>query len=469
MTSWKGWKQLAMCVALWGLQAQAQGLPDDIKKALEQARLPASALHVVVAPATGGPPLFALQAEKPVNPASLMKLVTTGAALDMLGPTYTWRTPVLTDGDITGGELRGNLYLQGRGDPKLVSERLWLLMRRIKALGIDRVRGDIVLDQSAFDGPVVDPGAFDGEPTRPYNVSPQALLINFKSVLLHFNVDPAQRIARLHVEPPLNGTRWPTEIPLQPGPCTDYRASLKADFSNPTDWKFRGAYPADCGERIWPIADLDPNTFAQRAIEGMWRNIGGELTGQVRAGRITASAKPLLMAESPTLAEVIRDINKFSNNLMAEQLFLTLSLQAGGVGRPEASRALIRRWWEQNIGVAGLEVDNGSGLSRTGRVSAMGLGTLLQRLWIGPCMPELMASLPISSVDGTLRRSGAQAQAHLKTGSLKNVLGVAGYVDGEQGQRWVLVAIIEHPQAQNGRKVLDTLIDWAAGARTHQP
>ena len=355
-------------------------LPREVEAALQRAKVPSENFHVMVVDthATSAPRL-SHQAQTPINPASLMKLVTTGAALDMLGPTYTWRTPVLADGEVSAGELRGNLYLQGRGDPKLVAERLWLLMRRIKALGIERIRGDIVLDQSAFDVPMVDPGAFDGEPTRPYNASPQALLVHFKSVLLHFNVDPVQRVTRLHGEPPLAGTRWPATVPLQPGPCTDYRANLKADFSNPADWKFRGAYPADCGERIWPIADPDPGSFAHRAIEGMWRHIGGELTGQVRTGRISASARPLLVAESPTLAEVIRDINKFSNNLMAEQLFLTLSLQAGGVGRPEASRALIRRWWEQNIGVAGLEVDNGSGLSRTGRVSAMGLGLSTDR------------------------------------------------------------------------------------------
>jgi D-alanyl-D-alanine carboxypeptidase/D-alanyl-D-alanine-endopeptidase (penicillin-binding protein 4) len=154
---------------------------------------------------------------------------------------------------------------------------------------------------------------------------------------------------------------------------------------------------------------------------------------------------------------------------MAEQLFLTLSLEAGGLGQAQASRALLQRWWDQNVGQPGLVIDYGSGLSRTGRVTAAGLAALLQRMWRGPYMPELVASLPISAQDGTLRRTQAKAQAHLKTGSLNQVLGLAGYVDAEQGQRWVVVALLEHPQAQQGRAVLDALIDAVAQLPPHQP
>ena len=465
MRSWV----LCLWACAWAVVSSAQGLPANVQRALEQARLPAQALHVVVAPAQGGAPVLRWGAEQAVNPASLMKLITTSAALEMLGPTYVWRTVVLTDGVVSEGVLRGNLYVQGRGDPKWVSERLWLLLRRVQGMGITRIQGDVVLDQSAFDTPEVDPGAFDGQPQRPYNASPQALLINYKSVVLHWSVDAAQRVARVHAEPPMAGMRWPREVPLSPGPCMDYRAALKADFSDPLQWVFRGAYPADCGERVWPLADLEPATHAQRAVEGTWRAIGGQLDGQVRTGRVSAKARALLSAESPTLAEVIRDINKYSNNVMAEQLFLTLSLEAGGLGQAQASRALLQRWWDQNVGQPGLVIDNGSGLSRTGRVTAAGLAALLQRMWRGPYMPELVASLPISAQDGTLRRTQAKAQAHLKTGSLNQVLGLAGYVDAEQGQRWVVVALLEHPQAQQGRAVLDALIDAVAQLPRHQP
>ena len=461
------------CLSLWwcvgvGAAAWAQALPAEVTRALQQAQLPPSALHVVVAPAQGGAARLSHRAEVPVNPASLMKLLTTSVAFETLGPAYVWRTQLAADGPIVNGSLRGNLYLQGMGDPKLVVERLWLLLRRVRALGIQHIEGDIVLDRSAFDVSPTDPGQFDGEPHRPYNASPDALVVNFKSLLLQFVPDPRAGLARVHIEPPLAGVRVPETVPLQKGPCTDYRAALKAELGDPAQMVFKGGYIAECGERVWPLAYADPASHAGRAIEGMWRALGGQFTGRLREGRVPAQATPLLHTESPPLAELVRDINKFSNNLMADQVFLTLSLHAGGVGRFEASRAWVQRWWDRHVGVPGLVVDNGSGLSRSGRMTAQGLTVLLQRAWAAPYMSELMSSLPISGLDGTLRRSRSPASAHLKTGSLRQVLAVAGYVDGEAGQRWVLVAIIEHPQAQTARPVLDALIDWTASL-THQP
>lgn len=448
--------------------ASAQTLPPGVSRALQQAQLPATALHVVVAPAQGGVDRLRHLADVPVNPASLMKLVTTSMALETLGPTHVWRTTVGADGPIVNGSLRGNLYVQGQGDPKLVVERLWLLARRIRAMGIDRIEGDLVLDRSAFEVGPADPGQFDGEPHRPYNASPDALAINYKSMLLHFVPEPAHAWARVHVEPPLAGVRVPATVALIGGPCEDYRAALKAELGDPTQVIFRGGYPTQCGERIWPVAYADPPSHAARAIEGIWRAVGGQLTGRVREGRLGAQTHTLLVTESPTLAELVRDINKFSNNLMAEQLFLTLSHQAGGLGQADASRLLVQRWWDRNVAMPGLVVDNGSGLSRTGRMTAQGLAAMLQRAWAAPYMPELIASLPVSGQDGTLRRTRSQASAHLKTGSLRQVLAVAGYVDGRDAKRWVLVAIIEHPQAQAGRGVLDALVDWTAGL-DHQP
>ena len=446
---------LVLAAGVW-----AQALPPTVLRALERAQLPAHALHVVVAPAQGGPQRLSHQADRGVNPASLMKLVTTSAALDLLGPAYTWRTTLWTDGAVNQGVLSGNLYVQAQGDPKLVVERLWVLMRRLKALGIERIEGDLVLDRSAFDVMPADPGQFDGEPTRPYNASPDALIVNYKSLLLHWAPDRALGVARLHVEPPLAGLRVPLTVPLQKGPCTDYRAQLQADLGQADQLVFKGSYPAECGERVWPVAYADPGAHAGRAIQGMWSHLGGQGLARVRDDRVPAQAQKLLDTESPSLAEVVRDINKFSNNLMADQLFLTLSLQATGRGRMDDSRAQVQRWWAQRVGVPGLRIDNGSGLSRQHQITAQGLATLLQQVYASPYMPELMASLPVLGQDGTLKRVQTETRAHLKTGSLRNVLGVAGYVHGATGQRWVLVALIEHPQAQAGRPVLQALTDW---------
>jgi D-alanyl-D-alanine carboxypeptidase/D-alanyl-D-alanine-endopeptidase (penicillin-binding protein 4) len=402
----------------------------------------------------------------PVNPASIMKLVTTYAALDLLGPAFTWQTPVYVDGPVRNGVLEGNLYIQGQGDPKLVIERLWLLLRRVKGLGIQAVQGDIVLDRSAFEVADGDPNAFDGEGQRPYNAAPDALLVNFKSVVMTFVPDRGAQTARVSYEPPLAGVAMQATVPLAAGECGDWRSALGGDFADPARLGFAGSYPAACGEKTWAVAYADPRGYAARAVGGLWAEMGGRLQGQVRDGRVPAGLRPAFEAASPPLAEVIRDINKYSNNVMAQQLFLTLGLQQKKRGTLDASRATLRQWWSERIGTGEDQpvIDNGSGLSRDARISAAALARMLQVAWRSPLMPELASSLPASGVDGSLRkrtlRSGGAA--HLKTGTLRDAAGVAGYVHGASGRRWVVVAIANHDNAVAARPAFDALVDWAA-------
>jgi serine-type D-Ala-D-Ala carboxypeptidase/endopeptidase (penicillin-binding protein 4) len=396
-----------------------------------------------------------------VSPASIAKLATTVAGLELLGPAFSWSTPVYVDGEVQDGTLHGNLFIKGQGDPKLVAERLWLLLRRVQGLGIRAIAGDIVLDRSAFELAPRDPGAFDGEPLRPYNAAPDALLVNFKSLVLTFTPQAGQ--AQVHLEPPLAGVALPASVPLAAGDCGDWRGALKADFSDPARVRFAGAYPAACGERIWPIAYADPASYAARAVAGMWQQVGGSLAGVVREGRVPAGLAPAFEVQSPPLAEVIRDINKYSNNVMAQQLFLTLSLQQKGVGTLEGSREVIQQWWRERFGgETPPSFGNGSGLSRNERITAQQLARLLQAAWTSPLMPELVSSLPLAGVDGTMQRRGTAGVAHLKTGSLRDVAGVAGYVHTASGKRYVLVAIANHPQAYAARPAIDALIEWVA-------
>ena len=448
--------------ALFSIGAAAQQiLPPEVDAALTRAKLPRDAVTMLVIDAEGGkPPRLAWRSQVPVNPASIMKLVTTYAGLDLLGPAYAWTTPVYVDGPVSNGVLNGNLYIKGQGDPKMVVERLWLLMRRVQGLGIRTVMGDIVIDRSAFENQSEpDPSAFDGEPLRPYNASPDALLINFKSVVMTFTPEGGQ--ARVQVEPPLAGVQWPAALPVAAGECGDWRAALKADLSDPARIRFGGTYPAACGERNWPLAWPDPAGFAARAVGGMWRETGGQLGGQVREGRVPAGLKAAFEWPSLSLSEIVRDVNKYSNNVMAQQLFLTLSLQQRGTGTLEGSREVLRAWWRERFGGEPPTLDNGSGLSRNDRITAHQLAQLLRAAWASPLMPELMASLPVAGLDGTLRRGRRNVGlAHLKTGSLRDVSGVAGYVHGASGRRYILVAIANHANAGAIRPAVDALVDW---------
>ena len=456
---------LLTALVLTGVSALAQNrLPPAVSAALARAKVPSDAITVLVVDAEGrAAPRLNHRANVPVNPASLMKLVTTVAALDTLGPTYTWTTPVYVEGAARDGTLYGNLYIKGQGDPKLVMERLWLLLRRVRGLDIRAIAGDIVLDRGAFETVAGDPGEFDGERLRPYNAAPDALLLNYKSVVMTFVPDRASNAAHVSFDPPLAGVQLQTHVPLSEGACNDYRATLRADFGDPARIRFAGRYPASCGERVWPLAYADPASYAARAIEGMWREMGGQLEGQVREGPVPAGLSPAFALASPPLTEVIRDINKYSNNVMAQQLFLTLSLQKNGTGTLAGSRDVVQAWWAERFGANDAPVlDNGSGLSRRERITAHALSKLLQYAWTSPLMPELLSSLPISGVDGTLRRARAQGNAHLKTGSLRDVAGVAGYVHADSGKRYVLVAIANHPNANAARPAIEALVEWAA-------
>jgi D-alanyl-D-alanine carboxypeptidase/D-alanyl-D-alanine-endopeptidase (penicillin-binding protein 4) len=491
---------LVFLVSSAAFAASGSAIPPEVDAALARAKIPRDAVALLVLDADAANPTGARlthRAQVPMNPASVMKLSTTFAALDLLGPAYTWSTPVYVDGPLRDGTLSGNVYIKGQGDPKLVLEKLWLLLRRLQGIGIKQIAGDIVLDRSAFDVPDADPANFDGEPLRPYNAAPDALLINFKAVVMTFTPDRASNTALVQFDPPLFGVQMHASVPLGNGECGDYRGALKADFSDANRIRFGGSYATACGEKVWPVAYADPRSYGTRALQGMWLDMGGKLTGSVRYGAVPAAlaaGKPTLEATSAPLAEIIRDINKYSNNVMAQQVFLTLGrvvplgvlsaageatandIQSAAVAGPGStgtlttgsftnSRAVLQRWWKERISTEELPVwDNGSGLSRQERISAQGLARLLQVAWRSPSMSELMSSLPISGVDGTLKRfkSKAVGSAHLKTGSLSNVIARAGYVDGASGKRYVLVAFINHPNANTeaARAVMETLVDW---------
>jgi D-alanyl-D-alanine carboxypeptidase/D-alanyl-D-alanine-endopeptidase (penicillin-binding protein 4) len=478
------WAVAGLCIGLAGslpvcaapvkspvtLPMANQTLPSPVRLALQQAQVPASALSVWVAPlASDSHPLLAHRADAEVNPASLMKLVTTWAGLTLLGPGHTWTNRVWTTGKLEQQHLSGDLVLQGSGDPKLVVERLRELVQQIRAQGVHSIGGDVVLDRSVFDvRPQTE--AFDDEPLRPYNVAPDGLLLNFKALIYKFHPDPGAGVARLEVEPPIADVHWPASVPLTSGPCQDWRRQLRGDFGHPDRIRFEGGYPAACGSQEWPVAYSAPELHAPRVFKALWLEAGGRLGGQVRWGATPPNARPLLQLPSLPLSEVIADINKFSNNVMAQQLFLTLSAQPGVPGRLVASQVRLRQWWQHALpGQAAPVLDNGSGLSRSERITARALGSLLQLAGSSPMAPVFLQSLSLAGVDGTTQRlresrpdAGLIGRARLKTGSLRDVASVAGYVQSPEGQQRIVVAIINHPQASQARPALQAVLEWSA-------
>jgi D-alanyl-D-alanine carboxypeptidase/D-alanyl-D-alanine-endopeptidase (penicillin-binding protein 4) len=450
-------------------------LPRPVAQALKNAGIPAQSVGVVVQELGTARPLLAHEARDSMNPASVMKLITTYAALELLGPAFRWKTEAYVDGN--------DVVLKGYGDPKLDYESFWMLLRNLRGRGLRDIRGDLVLDRSYF-GPVAN-GRIDDDSFRPYNVVPDALLVNFKS--LRFTFIPAPGGVTVFAEPALPGLELVNTLKLADGACPEgrpFRALIQAEFqAKPPRASFTGAYPSACGEKELNVALFEPQEYLAAMVKQLWGEMGGTWTGVVRQGAASPAARLAYTHESVPLAQVVRDINKFSNNVMARQLYLTLAAEMGGApARPELALASIRQFLtSKNIKAPELAIENGSGLSRIERASAATIAAVLEAAWRSPVMPEFMSSLPLAAADGTMRKrmlgEGVAGRAHIKTGLLQDVRSIAGYVLDRRGRRYLVVMIINHPRASaEGQGALDAMLAWVyegptgrAAARGRRP
>jgi D-alanyl-D-alanine carboxypeptidase/D-alanyl-D-alanine-endopeptidase (penicillin-binding protein 4) len=453
------------------LPALAGGLPPNVLQALKAAQIPAASVAVVVQPVDAAQPLVAHNATQAMNPASVMKLLTTYAALDLLGPAWTWKTTVWAETSAVNGVLNGNLYLKGSGDPRFAIEHLWGLLRQLRVRGIQQISGDVVLDRTVFDVPAIDPGAFDDKPMRPYNVGPDGLLINLRA--LRFTLLPDNGKPRLLMETPSDGLRVDNQLRAGEGGC----GSNWKDFINvrliPENsgnrLEFTGIYSPLCGEKALNLAPLPADGQAEGLIRALWKELGGTLGGQVRGGNVPAGARLVASHESPPLADTVRDINKFSNNVMARQVYLTLGNESAPA-TAERARQRIADWLNaRGLRFSELEIENGSGLSRRERISADSLNRLLLDAWKNPVMPEFVSSLPIVGIDGTMKKrlngSEATGRAHIKTGTLDGVKTAAGYALDARSRRYAVTFLINHPRASAGSAAIDALLVWVAQRR----
>jgi serine-type D-Ala-D-Ala carboxypeptidase/endopeptidase (penicillin-binding protein 4) len=445
-------------------------VPEPVARALARAGIPEGAAALYVHEIGAARPVLAAGADRALNPASTIKLLTTYAALELLGPAYAWATEAYAAGALKDGVLTGDLALRGQGDPKMTLENFWLLLRSLRARGLREIRGDLVIDRSYFETASFDPARFDEQPTRPYNTGPDALLVNFKAVRLQFLPDVEARTVRIVAEPPLPQVEIVNKLAFDAtGLCGDWVGKLKLDSQGNSDSArlvFSGVYPANCGERERNFSVLGHSQYVLALFRELWRELGGTLSGAVRNGPVPTDARLISTLQSPALSEVVRDINKYSNNVMARQLYLTLGAAvAGAPASPEKSERVIRQWLAgKGLSFPQLALENGSGLSRIERITARNLGELLLTAFRSPVMPELIASLPVAAVDGTMKKrlSGAQVagQAHIKTGSLSAVRAIAGYVLDARGRRVCVVLIVNHPNAGQTQSVQDALLAW---------
>tara|TARA_B100000959_G_scaffold276245_1_gene330741 strand:- start:6671 stop:8107 length:1437 start_codon:yes stop_codon:yes gene_type:complete len=436
------------------LSGPAAALPESVTRLIQANGIPADSISVVMKRVGAPKALINHQPTVPRNPASVMKLVTTATALNLLGPKHRWQTDALILGHFQGDTLTGDLSLRGGGDPWLVIERFWLLVRQLRERGLTHIRGDLVLDDSLFDRSAIRTEAIDGKSRRSYNTPPNALLVNFGATSLKLD----SRMSRLSViaDPPATTVHLTNTVKLDNRSCTGRarRITLNVDEHQAhTGVLIGGTYPINCGQSILRRTLLPHGQYVYGVFKALWQESGGTLSGNWRYGKTPAQATILGQLDSVSLAEVIRYTNKFSNNVMARNLLLTLASEfAPKPATPAKGAQIIHDWLNAvNIAMPNLLIDNGAGLSRDARVTAEGLATLLEAATTLPWWPEFIGSLPIATVDGSLHRRfhgiARPGRLRLKTGLLRGVRTLAGYAIDPAGDTWVVVILHNHARA----------------------
>jgi len=446
-------------------------LPVAVKHVLDKRGLPESSLGVFVQDVTNHQPILLFNGATAFNPGSTMKLITTFVAMDVLSPVYRWRTQAYVNAPVVDGVLTGDLFIKGDGDPFLTTEYFWKFLRGIRSRGIRHVAGNLILDKSAFLVAPEDPSTFDGKPYRAYNVAPDPLLLNFQVTDFLIRPNAHKGIVEVIADPPQANLRIENNLTLVPGNCNGYpyRINMRVlDQLAGTRVRFAGKYSAKCGEYPLTRAVSRSNDYFLGVFKAVWDELGGSFEGGVQVAPVPANARLFHSMYSRPVADLIRGMNKYSNNVMTRQLLLTLGMQRyGAPGTVEKGRKAVEEWFARNgIETDGLILDNGAGLSRQARISAQTLGGFLLSAYRSPLMAEFVSSLPLAAMDGSLQRrfrgEPLGGRLHIKTGLLDDVRGLGGYMLTASGRTFVVVTLQNYRGIHRGAgtAVQNALLRW---------
>jgi D-alanyl-D-alanine carboxypeptidase/D-alanyl-D-alanine-endopeptidase (penicillin-binding protein 4) len=446
-------------------------LPAPVAQVARAMKVPESSVSVWVQRIGDAQPRVAVNADTPRNPASVMKLVTSFAALEALGPAYTWKTEFHLAQPLRPDGSTDELWVRGGGDPFLVLEEHWRMLGALRERGLTRIERGLVFDVSAFDLPPEDPGAFDGQPDRIYNITPHPLLVNFNAVRFRIQAR-TQGGVEVAAVPALPNLRIDNRLQRGAGACGGFQNGVVfavRDDARRDNAVLEGRFPAACREYELSRTVLQPESYAWGLFDLQWRQQGGELKGGWRVGVLPADiGTPFHVHRSRPLGEIIRSVNKSSNNVMTRHLELALGRERyGSPATPtKGQRAILDVLRERGVDTRGIVIGNSAGLSREGRITARQLAAILGAAWDSSYMPEYASSLALAGLDGTMRNrfrnSPATGRMHIKTGRLDDVSAVAGYVTAASGQRFLAVVLVNAPDAHrgSGEELQDALLQW---------
>ncbi|MEC9416054.1 MAG: D-alanyl-D-alanine carboxypeptidase/D-alanyl-D-alanine-endopeptidase [Pseudomonadota bacterium] len=444
-------------------------LPKNVRAVLKHRGLPPSSLSAYVVNLDNNEVLLSWNPSEPRSPGSVMKLFTTASALDILGPTFQWNTEFYVNGLIEDQILNGDLIIKGYGDPYLTSENIWKMLKRLKQKGIKGITGDLLLDDSYFFHPNYDPSSFDKEPLRAYNVGPNSLMFNFKSVRFYIEADKENNNIRIIADPELDNIKIINKLKLVEGECEGYQRGIRLVVNKRYDrLSFRGTFPESCEDFSLYRSLLTHNEYTYGMFKSIWHQIGGEFTGKWKNTINSDKGEPFFINKSETLSFVISKINKHSNNSMSRNLLFTLAAEKYlSPANEEKGRKVVHEWLRQNnINTNGFYLDNGSGLSRNARLTAEQTVELLIYAYNSPFMPEFLSSLSLAGLDGTMLERFEDdlltGKLHIKTGSIDHVNSIAGYLYSRSGKRYAFAVIQNYKNIHNGfgEELQEALLRW---------
>jgi serine-type D-Ala-D-Ala carboxypeptidase/endopeptidase (penicillin-binding protein 4) len=441
-------------------------IPVEYKKIIEKYKFPSNSFTFVVKNLTNkSEPSVKHNEKKLFNSASLAKIISTFIAIDTLGPEFKWKSEFLHNGEIVGDTLNGDFIFKGRGDATFSISNLEESIRKIQRNGLKKIKGDLILDLSYF-GMTSKEKVFDNDPMRAYNVLPHPVVIQSNTMNFIFSID--KNNLNIESNPELHNFDIKNNVKITKGRCIDWKSKLNyraKKKDSKTTIIFDGNYSRNCGVKEFDLSVLDNNEYFYQIFKKIWNSNGGEFDGHLDVTYMQGINWQFLYRHtSKPLSVIVRDMNKYSLNLMARNIMLTVLAEDTDLLVLESSlNDYVHQWLEKNnLLHKGLFFENGAGLSRKSFLTSEQLLLLMQKIYYDPFMPEVLASFPISGIDGTLKRrmkySSFKIFAHLKTGSMKNVNAIAGFLLDKNRDMKIFIFIINDKNAKDSQRFQEALI-----------
>ena len=406
------------------------------------------------------PVIYGFNARKKFNPASTVKLLTSYYALANLGKSFRFKTEFFAQGEKINKSFTGNFYMRGRGDPKLVYEDLQEIVLNIRGTGLEQLNGKFIFDDSFFSEPDIDVSMFDGKKNKPYNVGPNATLVNFKAVEL--TVKKINRKLDVSIHPPLADVKIKNNIRWLRGNCSRNKIYLREMEGT---LAVSGTFGTRCKRRRLYIGILSHDKFAYSMFKQLWIDSGGSFKQVLQRGVVPENVKPFYIWHNPReLGSLLKDINTLSNNPMARNLFLNFSSKMDEAGSLQKSRKILSEWFqEKSIFDTPVLIDNGAGLSRKTKITPEDLSSLLADAVLNDEFVVWRNSLARAGKEGTtinrFRGMEVSGRAWVKTGSLEGVQAISGYIFTQKNEWVIFTVFVNHKKADKVKLILDKFVN----------